>query len=63
MPNFLAGLGLNDGKIEMKDMDIKKQKEFLKKRGYTTKMRSHRNVYYSSIVHTQTHEQPYRFNP
>ena len=24
MPNFLAGLGLNDGKIEMKDMDIKK---------------------------------------
>ena len=24
MPNFQAGLGLNDGKIEMKDMDIKK---------------------------------------
>ena len=24
MPNFLAGFGLNDGKIEMKDMDIKK---------------------------------------
>ena len=24
MPDFLAGLGLNDGKIEMKDMDIKK---------------------------------------
>ena len=24
MPDFLAGLGLNDGKIEMKDMDTKK---------------------------------------
>ena len=24
MPDFLAGHGLNDGKIEMKDMDIKK---------------------------------------
>jgi len=24
VPDFLAGLGLNDGKIEMKDMDIKK---------------------------------------
>ena len=29
MPNFLAGLGLNDGKIEMKDMDIKKHKDFI----------------------------------
>ena len=29
MPDFLAGLGLNDGKIEIKDMDIKKHKDFI----------------------------------